>query len=77
MPNLIKQVKDKYNLSYREISKVTGIKESTLNSKATSKEPLTDTIKRPLELYIRTRELEEDKNGLEYLKIALRKFIKE
>jgi len=74
-PNLIKQIKEKYKMSYREIAEATGIKESTLNSKASSKQPLTDTIKKPLELFIKAKELEEEQKSLDYFRVALNRFL--
>lgn len=72
--NIIKEVRKKYKLSYAELAEITGAKESTL-TKCSSTGEISDMIRKPIELYVRNIELEEQLHGLEYFKIALRKFL--
>ena len=74
--NIIKRVRREYNLSYSELSEITGAKEGTLQNASSSGE-ISEIIQRCLEWYISYR-IENDKNNnTNYLKTALKKFIHE
>jgi ribosome-binding protein aMBF1 (putative translation factor) len=72
--NIIKEVRAKYNLSYADLAKITGAKESTL-TKCSSSGEISEIIRKPIELYIKNRELQEELHGLQYLKTALKRFL--
>ena len=72
--NIIKRVKNKYKLSYDELEKITGAKKSTLTKCASTGE-VSETIEKNLLLYEENHKLKEELHGLEYLKIALRRFL--
>ena len=73
--NIIKKVCKEYNLSYKELEKITGIKASTLKTTA-SNGKFTDIIVKPIKLYIENQELKEKINAVEQIKTALRTIMK-
>ena len=73
-PNIIKEVRKKYNLSYAELAEITGVKEGTLKNKGSTGD-IGESIEKTLSLYIENKELKEELHGLEYLKTALSKFL--
>ena len=72
--NIIKEVKEKYNLSYAELAEITGAKESTLIKSASTGE-VGDIIRNAIKWYIQSREKEEKLNNMEHIKVFFRDFL--
>lgn len=74
MSNLIKEVKDRYDLSYSELAQITGAKEGTLRKSASTGE-IGDIIRKSLEWYVSSKEKEEELEKLEGVKSFFRDFL--
>ena len=72
--NLIKEVRESFNLSYAELAEITGAKESTLK-KSSSTGEIGDIIKKSIEWYIRYKENEEKMKKMEQIKLFFKDFL--
>jgi len=72
--NIIKEVRERYNLSYSELSKITGASESMLKNSASSGK-ISDIIRKSIEWYIVSREKDQELEKIEHVKTFFRDFL--
>ena len=73
-PNLIKQVREQYSLSYAELAEITGAKESTLKNSASSGD-ISGIIESSIKWYMEAQETKEELNSFQQLRTLLSSFI--